>query len=172
MAALVPIALSAVGGAGASAVVGLGLSALSAYSSMRAGRAQAIGLARQSAMAQVQARGAALRYKEQGNLVYKNILKNVAMVNARAAAGGIDPFSGSALSLSRYAVAEGARELAITKDNEIIAREGGLINSAIMQGSANAAYRGGVYKALGTLGKSAMLYRQTSVPGGQDGETT
>ena len=152
-------------------VMGVALSAASAYSQIRAGRAQAVGLARQSTIAQVQARSEALRYKEQANRVYQNILQNVATVNARAAAGAIDPFSGSPLALSRYALAQGTRELQIAKDNELIAREGGVINSALMQDSGQAAYRSGIYNAVGTLGQSAFAYNMTRIPK-QNGQTS
>ena len=172
MAALIATAGTLAGAASSALpVIGVALSAASAYSQIRAGRAQAAGLAQQAALEQVKARGEALRYKEQANRVYQNILQNVATVNARAAAGAIDPFSGSPLALSRYALAQGTRELQIAKDNELIAREGGVINSALMQDSGQAAYRSGIYNAVGTLGQSAFAYNMTRIPK-QNGQTS
>ena len=164
MAALVPIALSAVGGAGASAAVGLGLSALSAYSSMRAGRAQAIGLARQSAMEQVQARGAALQYRQAAVDRLKQLNAQQGALVARAGAGGLDPFSGSYKQLSQMAEREAAIDYRILQDNVIISREGGSIQSGLLLDQANRAKRSGLYKAGATLGQAGMTYRKIGGP--------
>jgi hypothetical protein len=126
-------------------------SAISAYGQIQAGKAQARGLAQQAAMAQVQARGEALKYQQQGVATLKNIVRTNSTLNARAAAGGIDPFSGSALGLAQFAESEGAMEYFVTDDNQIIAREGGSIQAQLYMDQAKQAKRGAMFAAAGTL---------------------
>lgn len=126
-------------------------SAISAYGQIQAGKAQARGLAQQAAMAQVQARGEALKYQQQGVDALKNIVRTNSTLNARAAAGGIDPFSGSALGLAQFAESEGAMEYFVTDDNQIIAREGGSIQAQLYMDQAKQAKRGAMFAAAGTL---------------------
>jgi hypothetical protein len=136
--------------------IGVALSAVSAYGQIQAGKAQAKGLAQQAAMAQVQARGEALKYKQQGVETLKNIVRTNASLTARAAAGGIDPFSGSAAALSSFTISEGAREYFVTEENQIIAREGGALQADLYMQQAKQAKRAGVFGAIGTLGQAAM----------------
>jgi len=144
--------------------IGVAVSAVSAFGQIQAGRAQANGLAQQAAMAQVQARGEALKYREQGVDVLRNIVRTRATIRARAAAGGIDPFSGSADALSTFAMTEGARELYVTRENEIIAREGGSIQSSLLMQQSKSAYNGGIFGAIGTLGSAALSFSKIGGP--------
>ena len=129
--------------------------AISAYGQIQAGKAQAKGLAQQAALAQVQAKGEALKYRQQGVDTLKNIVRTNSTLNARAAAGGIDPFSGSALGLAQFAESEGAMEYFVTEDNQIIAREGGAIQARLYMDQAKQAKRGAMFAAAGTLLSSA-----------------
>jgi hypothetical protein len=143
-------------------------SAISAYGQIQAGKAQARGLAQQAAMAQVQARGEALKYQQQGVATLKNIVRTNSTLNARAAAGGIDPFSGSALGLAQFAESEGAMEYFVTDDNQIIAREGGSIQAQLYMDQAKQAKRGAMFAAAGTLlgaGTSFSTIGGPSTPG-------
>jgi hypothetical protein len=124
---------------------------ISAYGQMQAGKAQARGLAQQAALAQVQAKGEALKYRQQGVETLKNIVRTNSTLNARAAAGGIDPFSGSAAGLAQFTQSEGAMEYFVTEDNQIIAREGGAIQARLYMDQAKQAKRGAMFAAAGTL---------------------
>jgi hypothetical protein len=93
-----------------------GLAGLTAVSQLQAGKAQAKGLMQQAAFKKVQAKSEALKYKQQGVNVLDNILSTQATINARAGAGGIDPFSGSARSLQQLALAKGATEKYLTDE--------------------------------------------------------
>lgn len=141
-------------------IIAVGLSAVSAFGQYQAGRAQAKGLARQAAMTQLQGRAEALKYREQAVATMDRVLRTQATINARAGAGSIDPFSGSALALQDYAMAEGANEIYVSKDNEIVAREGGLIQSAQLMQQSKSAYQAGIFQAVGTLGSAALSYGQ------------
>jgi len=125
--------------------------AVSAFGQMQAGKAQARGLAQQAALAQVQARGEALKYRQQGVETLKNIVRTNSTLNARAAAGGIDPFSGSAAGLAQFTQSEGAKEFFVTEDNQIIAREGGAIQAKLYMDQAKQTKRGAMFAAAGTL---------------------
>ncbi len=126
-------------------------SAVSAFGQMQAGRAAAKGFGQQAAMAELQGRSEALKYRQQGVETMDRIIRNRATIRARAGAGAIDPFSGSALGLQNFALSEGAQEIYVSKDNEIIAREGGVIQSSLLRQQGKQAYRSGLFKAVGTL---------------------
>jgi len=126
-------------------------SAVSAFGQIQAGKAQARGLAQQAALEQVRARGDVLKYRQQGVETLKNIVRTNSALNARAAAGGIDPFSGSAAGLAQFTQSEGAKEFFVTEDNQIIAREGGAIQAQLYMDQAKQAKRGAMFAAAGTL---------------------
>lgn len=85
-----------------------------------AAKKEAQALVNQAAFSKVQARSEALKYKQQGVEVMKNIARTQATINARAGAGGIDPFSGSAGDLSILAMTDGANELYNTMAGQTI----------------------------------------------------
>ena len=146
--------------------------ALSAVGSVQAGRAQARGLmaqAQQSAematMRRTQARSEVLKYKQQGVEVLNRIIENDAAIVARAGAGGIDPFSGSARSLQQFALSKGAGELYMGMDNAIIQDRMGELaalqyeeQAGQLAAQAGAAKRAGVFNAIATIGTAAATY--------------
>lgn len=144
--------------------IGAGLSVVSAYGQMQAGKAAARGLAQQAAITQVQARSEALKYRQQGVNALKNIVRTNSTLNARAAAGGIDPFSGSALGLAQFTQSEGAKEFFVTEDNQIIAREGGSIQAQLYMDQAKQAKRGAMFAAAGTLLSAGTLFSKIGGP--------
>ena len=116
-------------------------------------------------MAELQGRGEALKYRQQGVAAMDRVLRTRATVKARAAAGGIDPFAGSALALQDFALAEGSQEIYVSRDNEIIAREGGTLQSSLYRQQAKQAYRGGLFGALTTVANTGIsLYKIGSAP--------
>ena len=139
-------------------VIAIAASVVSAFGQYQAGRAQAKGLARQATMATIEARGKELEAKSQGIEALKQLNRANAALNARAAAGGIDPFSGSAQNLAIFNMSEGAQEFYISEDNQVIAREGGQIAAQNLMQQAKAAQRAGLYQAVGTLGSAALSY--------------
>jgi len=144
--------------------IGIALSAASAYSQIRAGRAQAVGLARQSALEEVQARGKELEYRQAAVDRLKALNVQQGALVARAGAGGLDPFSGSYKQLSEIAEREAAIDYRILQDNQIIAREGGSLRSGLLLDSAAQAKRSGIFGAAATLGQAALTYRKIGGP--------
>lgn len=108
-------------------VIAVATSVLSAAGTLQAGKtkqkafaAQAQQAAMQATQARVQARSEALKFRRQGVEVLDRIVRTNATINARAGAGGIDPFSGSAKSLQQFALAKGGLEFFTAEDNEAI----------------------------------------------------
>jgi len=159
--ALAAIASAVTSPAGAQGI-GMVASAASSMSQMMGARSQARGLAAQATMARIQGAQEALKYREQGLSVLDNILQTQAAINARAAAGGIDPFSGSALALTRYAEGRGARELYTIQDNQIIAERGGEMQAAEYMKQARATMRAGF---IGSIASGATTAYQFNLIG-------
>jgi len=139
------------------ATVGLQLaaSAASSMSQMMAARSQARGLAAQATMARIQAKQESLKYKAQGVQVMDNILRTQAAIVARAGSGGIDPFSGSALKLAKYAAAKGVQEMYTVQDNELITIRGGEMQAAQYMQQAKSTMKAGMIGAFTSFGTTA-----------------
>jgi len=129
---------------------------LSAYSQIQAGKAQARGLAAQATQTRIETRSEALKYKQQGVAVLDNILQTQANMLARAGAGNVDPFSGSAMALRYRALAKGSEEFYLTKEGATIVTATGeaQANEYIRQGRA--VMQGAILGAGITLGTAAV----------------
>jgi hypothetical protein len=116
----------------------IGFQVASGLMKMQAARAEARGLAAQATQSRVQARSEALKYKQQGVAVLNRILENEATIIARAGAGTIDPFSGSAMALRFANEAKGADEFFLTKEGATIVTASGetQANQYMAQGRA------------------------------------
>ena len=126
-------------------------SAVSAVGAIAAGESQRQTAYAQARQAELQAKSDALRYKQQGIAVLEKTLATAATIRARAAAGSVDPFGGSALALTQYAFGKGVEEKIMTEDNAQIALLGGQINASEMRRQGDAAAQAGYVKAFGTL---------------------
>jgi hypothetical protein len=137
---------------------GYAVSAASSMSQMMSARSQAKGLAAQATMARLQGKQEALKYREQGVQVLENILQTQATINARAAAGGVDPFSGSAKALSEYALSRGALESYTIMDNQVIAERGGEMQAQQYMQQARGVMRAGMIGAFTSFGTTAYQF--------------
>lgn len=120
-------------------------------------KTEAKALVTQGAYAKVQARSEVLKYKQQGVAVMDNILATQATINARAGAGGIDPFSGSARALALYAQKKGATEIYNSRDGEIIAFGAGEARAMQYQMQAKATLKRAQAETIGTLFEIGMM---------------
>lgn len=136
--------------------IAVAFSAMGAASQVQAGKTTAAGYMAQATQARVQARGEALKYKQQGVAVLDNILRTQATINARAGAGSIDPFSGSAGALQQYALARGALESYAAIDNRLIAERTGELQAQQYESAARAAIAQARGAAFMTLASSAV----------------
>lgn len=152
--------------------ISAGLSVVSAFGQMQAGKAQARGLAQQAAMERVRARGEALKYTQQGVNALRNAVATNASLVARAGAGSIDPMSGSPGKLQTFSVANAVQDYYLSNENAIIAREGGALQAGLLMDQAAGAQRGGLFAAAGTLAGAGVSFAKTRVPSTAAAPTT
>jgi len=150
-------------------VASAAFSAVSAIGQMQAGRQQARAYQAQSKQAELKGKQAELQYRQQGLEVLRRTRQNISTVTARAAAGGMDPYSGSPQSLRNYAAATGTEEFYLAQENAQLAQITGEVNAQQYRMAASQARRQGFYNAVGTLGMAATSIGQLGGSGGQIG---
>jgi hypothetical protein len=127
-------------------------------------RMQAKALERQAELAEAQAEQEAKKYKQQGIDALKGLEKINASIRARAAAGGVESFSGSALALQRFNETEAAQDQYIIEENRLITLAGGSAQSAQYALQGSAVQLGGYADAVAGIGKLGTTLRQTATP--------
>lgn len=132
--------------------------AASGMMKIQAARSEARGLAAQATQARVEARAEALKYKQQGVAVLDNILRTQANIMARAGAGSIDPFSGSAMALRYRALAKGAEEFYLSSEGQTIVTATGEAQAGQYLQQASATMQNAVLGA--GLGVGMQAYNQ------------
>jgi len=144
---------------------GLGLlgSAVSAIGSINQASAQADAYRLQATNAIIQGNQQSMEYQRQGIQVMRKVAETEATVRARGAAGGIDPFSGSAGQIADFAMTRGIDEYNWARENAQMAIFSGKANSAAMMTAASNAETAGYYNAGGTL---LMGFGQLAKTGG------
>ena len=122
---------------------------------------QSLMQARSAALAQ---RADTLEYKRQGVAVMENLVRNMATVNARAAAGAIDPFSGSVSNLVTANLEKGVTDFYTSRENvELSAAQSKLIEAsggfqaAQYTAAGSFAKRQGYMNALASFGQAAYM---------------
>lgn len=152
------------------AAAGLALSAVSAVGQIQAGRAQARAYERQAEVAKLQAKRTEIQHKQQGVEVLRRLRQNLSTVNARAAAGGMDPYSGTPQGIKDYGTRLGTEEFYLTQENAALSLVTGEINAAQYRDAASQARRQGFYSAIGTMGTAFATYGAIgSAPSGVGG---
>ena len=134
------------------------LSAVSAVGQIQAGRQQAKAYQAQAKQEQLRGKQAELQYRQQGLEVLRRTRQNISAVTARAASGGMDPYSGSSQSLRNYAAATGAEEFYLAQENAALAQITGEVNAQQYRMAASQARRQGFYNAVGTAGMAVASY--------------
>ncbi len=141
----------------------VGGSVLSAVGQIRAGQAQKAMYAAQAQQAEIQGRSQALRarqealaYRQEGIKALENTRRNLATINARGAAGALDPFSGSVGNLMTVNLSEGVEDFYTALDNVAI----GQANEDIARGAAR--FQADIYQA---AGRQAMTNAYTGALG-------
>ena len=106
----------------------------------------------------LQSRQQELKHREDGIKVLEQMKRNAATINARAAAGSLDPFSGSIGNLMTVNLDQGFQDFTMTRDNRFIAQQ----NQIIIQKSAE--HQAAQYRTAGkTAKRGAMLSAVTQV---------
>jgi hypothetical protein len=149
--------LAAIGGAlgatGAAATM-TGLSAIgtafSLVSSVASASQQASAMRLQAQQAELQGRQNALNYNRQANQVFERQQMLAATARARAAAAGVDPFTGSALTIQQVDAMKAGQEMGIGQQNAEMSIYGGLAQSQSLRSAAGATQTIGLLQAVGT----------------------
>ena len=147
------------------AVVPFVIGGVSAYSSWRQGAYARAEYDARAAQERLRGRAQALQYKQQGIEVLRRLNENLASTVARAAAGGVDPLSGSALNLQNYAMREGMRDYNQSRDNALIATGMSEYQAQQYKAAGKAAYRSGLLSAITTIGTKAAGAMQGGTTG-------
>ena len=107
-------------------------------------------------------RVAALRYKQEANELLKRSMEVQGASRARAAAGGIDPFSGSAAFVEQLSETDAIEDVKLLEENAVLAREGAGRQSDILIDAGRYARRRGLLGAASAIGQGAYSYRRLS----------
>ena len=138
----------------------LALTAVQVGATLAAGAAQKRQYAEQARQARIRGRSEAIAYKQRGADALRNLNETLAAIISRGAAGGIDPTSGSAATLQRFAMGEGVREFNVAADNAIMALGQASTQAGIYKQAGQAAQLSSFVGAAGTLGQGAYRYGQ------------
>jgi len=150
-------------------VVMIAAAALSAISSIRQGQQQAEAYRFQAQQAELQGRQNALNYNRQALYAFERQQRLSGTIRARAAAGGIDPLSGSPLSVEQWNAERAGNEIQIARENAELAASGGLAQSQQLYGAATVAEASGITSAIGKAGMAYTMYSQTATPKAETG---
>jgi hypothetical protein len=128
----------------------LGGSLFSGVAQYGAAQQQAAAYELQATNALIQGNQQAQEYQKQGIAVLNRTIETNALINARGGAGGIDPFSGSAATLSDYAMSKGVDEFNWARSNSEMAILSGQANQAAYLSAASGARSMGMFNLIGS----------------------
>jgi hypothetical protein len=150
-------------------IVLIAAAAVSAISSIRQGEQQAEALRFQAQAAELQGRQNALNYNRQALYAFERQQRLGGTIRARAAAGGIDPLTGSPLSVDQWNAERAGNEIQIARENAELAASGGLAQSQQLYGAATVAEASGITSAIGKAGMAYAMYNQAATPKAEAG---
>ena len=136
-----------------------------AYATYQAGMAQKAYYDSQAAVSQLQYKSKEIEAKEAGVEVLKATNKALSTIIAKAAAGGMLPNEGSALLAQTMSIKEGAEDFQISKLNEEIIQNLGLIEFQNLKMAGKYAKQAGIMGAIFGLGTDiATIGIKTGTP--------
>ena len=147
------------------AVAALVASGISAYSSIQQGKYQKAMYNLQAQQAELQGRQNALNYSNQALQVLERQRKMSATLIARGAAGGIDPFSGSPMTVDRWNAFKAGEEYNLGMENADMAIAGGLAQSQSLQAAGKQAMKSAYFNAAATIAMGVYSYGQAAGAG-------
>lgn len=161
-------AASAIGTSGLFTGLGALGTIASGISSFAAGQQQQAMYDLQAKQAQLRARSDEIKYRQQGVAALDRTLSTAATIAARAGAGSIDPFSGSAAALTTYAFGKGFGEFNLAQESAALAGFQGDVQSDLYRMSGSQAAAAGAFK--GVSSAFSGLYEFSKI-GGPSGTT-
>ena len=142
----------------------LASSAFSAISSVSQGAAQADAYRLQGSQAELQGRQNALNYNRQAYQLLERQQRLAGTVRARAVAGGVDPLSGSPMTVEQANAYRAGNEIQILNENAQLAMSGGLAISQSFQAAASSAEEYGLMSGIAKGALGAATYGTTRIP--------
>ena len=139
--------------------------AASAASAMASAQQQAVGMRLQAQQAELQGRQGALNYNKQANAVLERQNQLAATIRARAVAGGVNPDTGSALTLQEVNAVKAGEEFNLAKVNAETSLYGGLAQSQSLEAGAGATETLGLLNAASTAGMGYYRGQRVATPG-------
>ena len=137
-----------------------------AYATYQAGMAQKAYYDSQATMSQLQYKSKEIEAKEAGVKALKETNEALATIIAKAAAGGMLPNEGSALLAQTLSIKEGAEDFQVSKLNEEIIQNLGLIEFQNLKMAGKFAKQAGIMGAIFGLGTDiATIGIKTGTPG-------
>jgi len=118
----------------------------------------------QAAQAELQGRQNALNYNRQANEVLRRQEVLAATARARAAAGGVNPFTGSPLTIQEVNSMRASEEFQIASDNAEMAIYGGLAQSQNLMAAADITQSLGTAKAIADAGMAYARLDKVKTP--------
>jgi hypothetical protein len=131
---------------------------IGAYGQYQAGKSQEKIYQAQAQQEEIKGRTEAIRSRAEGVKTLDAIRRTMSTINARGAAGAIDPMSGSAGSLQTYALREGYTEFDISQENAKLAAASAGFQANIYRASGSLARQAGKAQAISTVGQAGMSY--------------
>lgn len=141
-------------------VVSIGSKLAQAGAQRDVGAAQQASYERQAEQAELRGRSEAIAYKQKGSEALKRLNETLAAIVARAGAGGVDPTSGSAVTVQQFAMGEGIEEFNIAADNAALALGEGYTQGGIYRSAGSTAKKTADVAALGSVGEAAYMAGQ------------
>ena len=139
-------------------------SAFSAISSVQQGYAQADYYRLQGSQAELQGRQNALNYNRQAYQLLERQQRLAGTVRARAVAGGVDPLSGSPMTVEQANAYRAGNEIQILNENAQLAQSGGLAISQAFNAAASSAEEYGLMSGIAKGALGAATYQTTKLP--------
>lgn len=141
---------------------------VSTTSTLLSAQQQAIGMRIQAQQAELQGRQGALNYNKQAIAVLDRQEQIRGAIRARAAAGGVNPDTGSPMTLQEIGAEKAGVEFGMAKENAELAIYGGLAQSQSLQSGARAAEALGTMNALATAGTGYYRSQRVATPAKAD----
>ena len=141
------------------------LAAVAAVTSYASSEQRATQMRLQAQQAELQGRQNALNYNRQAMQVFDRQQQLAATARARAAAGGLDPLTGSPMTIQQVDAMRANQEFGIAKENAQMAIYGGLAQSQSLQAAADFTMNIAPFEAAASAGRTYMMAQATATPG-------
>jgi len=142
----------------------LALSAVQAVGAIQQGKAQKRMYDLKARQAELSGRRDALNYSKQGVEVLERQRKLASTIFARAGAGGVDPFSGSSMTVSQYNAFKAGEEYNLGIENADMAIAGGLAQSQSLQAAGKQAMKSAYMGAIASIAGGISGYSKLATP--------